>query len=51
MLGNCVRCYDFDEGKRINHWEFVCSSCLRDEAQIQELAALINGYPDYEPER
>ena len=46
MYGNCVRCFDFDNGERINPWEFVCKSCLVDEAWIQSIAAVVREYEE-----
>lgn len=44
--GNCSRCFDYEIGERINPWEFVCSSCVKDEEWIQGIAALVRDYEE-----
>jgi len=47
MEAICSRCFDYNEGTRVNPWEFVCDRCIEDEAWIQGIAAYLAGYPEY----
>jgi len=44
--GNCNRCFDYEIGKRISPWEFVCTPCIKDEEWIQGIAALVREYEE-----
>ena len=44
--GNCNRCFDYAVGERTKPWEFVCTSCNKDEEWIQGIAALVRKYEE-----